>query len=767
ESRTGAGPTAAKLRRRLNVNGIVQGIGFRPFVYRLAKKLNLVGFVINDSDGVVIEVEGPEASLDEFLTGLQTDLPVLGKIVSLESRDISPCDEESFRIEVSRRDSRASTLISPDIATCPDCLVELFEPGDRRYRYPFINCTNCGPRYTIVEGIPYDRPNTSMRLFPMCPECATEYRDPDNRRFHAQPNACPECGPRVLLHDGRKPISVEDPIQGAVDLLKKGQVVAVRGVGGFHLTVDVTDKQAIEQLRLLKGRAEKPFALMSEDIEVIKKYCHVSSAEVDLLGSHARPIVLLRRREDCALPNSLAPNNKYLGFMLAYTPLHHLLLHENFEALVMTSANYSEEPIAIGNQEAFERLSGLVDAFLVHDREIRQRCDDSVAYVQEGRPRMIRRSRGYVPTPVFIGRKIKPTILACGGELKNTIALSRGDQVFFSQHIGDLDNPQARAFFENSIEHLSSLLEIRPEVISHDLHPEYLSTKWAEAQSLPTIAVQHHHAHLASVMAENQREDRTIGIILDGTGYGTDGTIWGGEVLIGDLTGFERFAWLKPVPMPGGSAAIKQPWRMAVSCLHLAYDENLADLDLPLIKELPEESLQVVVSMIEKKINAPKTSSCGRLFDAVAAILGIRTEVTFEAQAAIELEMAADEQGGLSTPGFSRNDNAGGPIETAGLVRDVVKAMQERVETGTISALFHRNLANLFVQSAIAARSATGIDTVALSGGVYQNRYFTKYILDRLVAEKFTVLEHRELPVNDGGLALGQIVIAAAQLEGE
>ena len=751
-------------RRRIRVRGVVQGVGFRPFVFRLTQELNLAGFVGNDSEGVIIEVEGKLSQIESFVTRLKTENPVLSGIVSFDQQTIQAKHDSAFRIITSSHQQVGSTLISPDIATCPDCLAELFDPKDRQYRYPFINCTNCGPRYTIIESIPYDRPRTSMKVFPMCSACASEYKDPVDRRFHAQPNACPVCGPRLSLYDGRKAMTSTDPIQVVVDTLKQGKIVAIRGVGGFHIAVDPFNVEAVNTLRARKGRAEKPFALMADSVATVRKYCHVSDDEARLLQDHARPIVLLRRKRDCAIPQEIAPFNKYIGFMLPYTPLHHLLLKGNFDCLVMTSANYSEEPIAIGNDEAITRLGAMVDLFLLHDREILQRCDDSVARIADGRVQLIRRSRGYVPLPVSVSRRVETVILGCGGELKNTIALSRGNEVFHSQHIGDLDNPQALAFYEHSISHLAELLEVKIDAIAHDMHPEYLSTRWARAQNLPTVAVQHHHAHLASVLAENQSEGKAIGIILDGTGYGTDGTIWGGELLIGDMKWFDRFAWLAPVPMPGGSAAIKQPWRMAVSHLYHAYGKAFTQLDLPVLRQVSSGEMTVLTQMIDKGINSPLTSSCGRLFDAVAAIVGIRDEVTFEAQAAIELEMAAEE----STTASKRLEPAvmaGGAIDTSYLIKEAVEGFMRHEGVQDIAAKFHHHLAELLVAAAVAARRTTGIETVALSGGVFQNRFITKYMLDLLRLEKFTVLQHRELPVNDAGLALGQIMVARAQLE--
>jgi hydrogenase maturation protein HypF len=752
-------------REKIHVNGIVQGVGFRPFVYRLAQECRLGGFVNNSSDGVLIEVEGTPEALGKFHLRLRQEAPPLSRIVNLTIQETTPIGETSFSIIASRRDAQPVAFISPDVSICPDCRRELFDPADRRYRYPFINCTNCGPRYTIVYGIPYDRPKTSMRVFPMCPACEQEYHDPSNRRFHAQPNACPECGPQVTLRDKNgQSIQADDPILAAASLLRQGKILAIRGLGGFHLAVDAHNDEAVQELRRHKGRAEKPFALMAPDLASVEKFCLISPPERELLEQQTRPIVLLRARPDHRLASSVAPRNRYLGFMLPYTPLHYLLLHDNFDALVMTSGNYCEEPIAIGNEEALERLAPLADYFLLHNREILQRCDDSIVRFAANAPRPIRRSRGYVPAPVFLPQPTRKHVLACGGELKNTIALSRDNAVFFSQHIGDLDNPAALAFFENSVAHLQKILEIEPELIAYDLHPEYLSTKWAlQQEHLPRIGVQHHHAHLVSVMAENGITEKTIGLILDGTGYGTDGTIWGGEVLIGDARGFERFAWLQPVALPGGAAAIHQPWRMAISWLFTAYGHQLFELDLPFMRRLRREQIAVLLQMIEKNLNSPLTSSCGRLFDAISALLDIRQEVNYEAQAAIELEMAADQTHQQIYHDALPEKHGDGPISVVPLIQHVIEDIQAEVPKERISARFHQTLVELFVRVACNAREATSINRVGLSGGVYQNVFFFTSIVRRLQEQGFEVLTHSQVPTNDGGLALGQVVIADAQ----
>src|SRR5208283_3059993 len=629
------------VRKAIEVSGIVQGVGFRPYIYRLAGERKLAGSICNTAAGVSIEVQGPPLAVDDFLAHLPAEAPPLARITDITVREI-PCNGESeFRIVTTHRGEPVSTLISPDVAVCADCLREMFDPADRRYRYPFINCTNCGPRFTIVRNIPYDRPFTSMAAFTMCPTCRAEYEDPLNRRFHAQPNACWKCGPQVELWDSEgKRIEAADPIAETVVRLQLGDVVAIKGLGGFHLACDATNAEAVRTLRERKRRIEKPFAIMVPDLGAAEQFCEVDDAARQLLLSPQRPIVLLRRREQTLIADDVAPFNRYLGVFLPYTPLHHLLCADGrFTALVMTSANLSEEPICITNDEAVRRLRGVADCFLVHNRDILLRCDDSVIRVSGGRPRQLRRSRGFVPVPVFLSED-GPSVLAVGGELKNTICLTNGRHAFLSQHIGDLENAESYSFFEEAIEHLQRILEITPLAIAYDLHPNYFSTRWALAQSeLPQIGVQHHHAHIASCMAENHLEGRVIGFALDGTGYGTDGRIWGAEVLLADYSSFERAAHLAYVPLPGGEAAIREPWRMALSYLVHHFGSDFV-CGLPFVAGVPQQKLNVLFRMMEQGINSPLTSSCGRLFDAVGALAGIRREVNYEAQAAIELEMA-------------------------------------------------------------------------------------------------------------------------------
>ncbi len=610
------------LRKAIDVSGIVQGVGFRPFIYRLANQCSLSGFIANTPAGVSIEVEGAPEKVEEFLLRLPKEVPPLAKLTALSDREINPQGEQSFRIISTRLDQSAKTLISPDIAVCEDCLRELANPRDRRFRYPFINCTNCGPRFTIIRDIPYDRARTSMDQFKMCAACQAEYDDPANRRFHAQPNACWDCGPQVqLLSASGTLIDIAEPIREAARLLQQGSIVAIKGLGGFHLACDAKNVDAVEKLRERKHRIEKPFAIMVPRLEIAERYCILDDLSKKQLLSIERPIVLLPSRPEVALPSGIAPGNRFLGIFLPYTPLHHLLFTSGkFDALVMTSGNLSEEPIAIDNLEAVQRLHGIADAFLVHNREILRRCDDSVLRVAAGVPQQLRRSRGFVPVPVAIEHESQP-ILAVGGELKNTVCVIRGSEAFLSQHVGDLENLESYNFFNEAVDHLQRILEVQPQVIAHDLHPDYFSTKWAlEREDLQHIPVQHHHAHIAACMAENHLDGKVIGIALDGTGYGADGAIWGGEILVADYTTFDRAAHLQYVPLPGGSAAIHEPWRMAVSHLAKHYGNDLQSLDLPFLREIDSRKLQLVLQMMEREIHSPRTSSCGRLFDAVAAL---------------------------------------------------------------------------------------------------------------------------------------------------
>jgi len=747
---------------KIEVNGIVQGVGFRPFIYNLALRHGLKGEVSNTSGGVAIVVEGLADHIDAFTADISAAPPPLAHVVEVSRQEIPVAGYAAFTIVQSKADTALSTLISPDVSICDDCLKELFDPNDRRYRYPFINCTNCGPRYTIIDGIPYDRPKTSMKHFEMCPQCQEEYDDPQNRRFHAQPNACPMCGPHVSLFDRhRNRVDGADPIRETASLLRQGRIIAIKGLGGFHLAVDAVNAAAVCRLRSKKQREEKPFALMTADIAQIRPFARFDMAEQRLLTSIQRPIVLLRKREPNPIAVDVAPRNRYFGVMLPYTPLHYLLLDQGFTALVMTSGNLSEEPIAIDNEDAFRRLSAIADYFLVHNRDIYLRSDDSIVRCTAGETRLIRRSRGFVPVPIFLRRKI-PAVLACGAELKNTICLTRGKQAFLSQHIGDLENTATEDFFRLTSRHMQRILKIEPEILAYDLHPDYLSTRWAlEQEGVQKTAVQHHHAHVVSAMAENRIDGPVIGLAFDGTGYGSDGAIWGGEMLVADEQTFDRAAHFAYLPMPGSTAAIKQPWRMGLSYLHAAYGDGLVDLPLPFLRGIDGKRAAIILEMIKKRINAPLTSSLGRLFDGVAALAGLRNEVAFEGQAAMELEMMA-----ASTADYAYDCQwlSGVPVQipTAPIIRAVVEDLLQGTAPALISARFHLSLVRLFTDLCDHLRRDTGLTRVVLSGGVFQNAILLVGLVRALEANKFKVYTHKQVPTNDGGLSLGQAIIAAA-----
>ena len=768
------GPTEALLRRGAVVRGVVQGVGFRPFVYRLALEEGLAGFIGNDTGGVTIEVEGTAGRVEAFLRRLRAEAPPLARIDSIVVREASATGETGFRIVASEVLGRVSTGIPADAATCPDCLRELLDPQDRRYRYPFLNCTNCGPRFTITRRIPYDRPQTSMARFKMCAACQAEYDDPANRRFHAQPNACWDCGPRVWLvgADGAE-IAVDDAVAAGIERLVAGEILAIKGIGGFHLSVDATNEAAVMRLRERKRRYGKPLAVMVRDLDAARAVCVLTAEEEALLTTVARPIVLARKRAENGIAVVVAPGIPWLGVFLPYAPLQHLLFADaRVRALVMTSANLSEEPIAIDNDEARTRLGRIADAFLMHDREILQRCDDSVTAVVDGAPQLVRRARGFVPLGVELPLDAPP-LLAVGGHLKNVFALARGKSVYQSQHLGDLENLSGLDFFRESLAHLMRTFEIEPETVVHDLHPGYLSTQWAaewaRERGLRLLAVQHHHAHVAGCMAEHGLQGPVIGLSLDGTGYGTDKRIWGGEVLVSRLDGFERFAHLDYVPMPGGEAAIREPWRMALGALWAAGFDVLSAETLALTGAM-EKDARVLARMMERGVNAPLTSSCGRLFDAVAAVVLGRGRVDYEAQAAIELEgIAVDEPD--SECGYAM-EFAGGdwarrePVRICAgpLWRALIADMQAGVNKARIAARFHAGITAGFVRAAVLAREATGVGQVALSGGCMHNRRLARLLRAGLEAERFEVFQHARVSPGDGGLSYGQAAVAAAIL---
>jgi hydrogenase maturation protein HypF len=762
----------------------VQGVGFRPFIYRLAQEEHLTGFIGNDNEGVFIEIEGSRAAVDAFIARLRPEAPPLSRIDSIAVEDALKVGDTSFRIVASEVLGRVSTGIPADAATCPDCLRELLSPTDRRYRYPFLNCTNCGPRFTITRRIPYDRPHTSMAEFKMCPACQAEYDDPADRRFHAQPNACWDCGPQLTLCNAfGTAMPSDDVVTDAIQRLAAGDILAIKGIGGFHLSVDATSDDAVMRLRQRKHRYGKPLAVMVRDVDAVRELCEVSDAEAALLVTPRRPIVLLRSRvnPDMAIASSIAPGVPWLGVFLPYAPLHHLLFADGrLKALVMTSANLSEEPIAIDNDEACTRLGAIADAFVLHNREILQRCDDSVAALVDGAPQIIRRARGYVPLGIELPFETSP-LLAVGGHLKNVLALALGRHIYQSQHLGDLENITGLDFFRESLDHLMRTFEIEPEIVVHDLHPGYLSTRWAAEwaaeRDLRLIAVQHHFAHVAGCVAEHGIDSDFIGLSLDGTGYGTDGRIWGGEMLIGHLSGepagsFERFAHLDYVPMPSGEAAIREPWRMAVGHLSAAG----FSIDSPEMTDLlgakPAEA-RVLARMIERGVNTPLTSSCGRLFDAVAALVLRRTHVDYEAQAAIELEgvcidepfdlgAAADYQLDLNPGDYENRTPA--TISARKLWPAIVNDVRAGMPAARIATKFHAALAAAFVQAAVLARSATGIQKVALSGGCMHNRRLVRLLRMGLEAKGFQVLQHMQVSPGDGGLSYGQAAVAASLL---
>jgi hydrogenase maturation protein HypF len=755
------------VRKGIDVAGIVQGVGFRPYVYRLANECGLTGLIANTPAGVSIEVQGDAEAVERFLERLPKEIPPLAKITGIAPRDAELQQETAFQIKASSLRAAAKALISPDVSVCEDCLRELLNPRDRRFRYPFINCTNCGPRFTIIHDIPYDRARTSMAKFKMCAACQAEYENPASRRFHAQPNACWDCGPQVALlgADGAR-MDVAEPIREAARLLQQGSVVAIKGLGGFHLACDAQNEAAVGKLRERKRRVEKPFAIMVRRVEDAARLCVADELSKKMMSSFERPIVLLPRRAEVASVPGIAPGNRYLGLFLPYTPLHHLLFQSGkFESLVMTSGNLSEEPIAIDNEEAIRRLNQIADAFLVHDREIVRRCDDSVARVTAGQPQKLRRSRGFVPVPVQLEKETQ-AVLAVGGELKNTVCVVRGSEAFLSQHVGDLENLESYRFFEEAVQHLQRILETEPKVIAHDLHPDYFSTKWAQERTgVELVGVQHHHAHVAACMAENHLDGKVIGIALDGTGYGTDGAIWGGEVLVTDYAGFERAAHFEYVPLPGGAAAIHEPWRMAVSYLAKHFGKDVEKLGLPFLAEIDSRKLSVVLQMMEREINSPRTSSCGRLFDAVAALVGLRGTVNFEAQAAVELEMAARDSGSEAAYPLDLNlHGAIWQIGTKSLFEWLVRDVRKQTNVAEISRKFHNGLALVLVEAAERIRERTKLNRVCLSGGCFLNALLLETMIAEMKERSFEVFFHTEVPAGDGGISLGQAVIAGRRV---
>ncbi|MBM4274338.1 MAG: carbamoyltransferase HypF [Deltaproteobacteria bacterium] len=751
--------------KKLQVSGVVQGVGFRPFVYRLAREHHLAGWVCNTSRCVEIVVEGRPASLDSFVRRIASQAPALARIDSLVVEEAEPQGREGFAILESRRLPGTEALIPADVSTCADCFREVMDPADQRYGYPFTNCTNCGPRFTIIRSVPYDRPHTTMAAFAMCPRCREEYQNPEDRRFHAEPTACPVCGPHLWLEEGGRVLE-SDVLEAAGKLLRVGKIVAIKGLGGFHLACDARHHEAVANLRERKGRVAKPFAVMVPDLNEAERLCHLDDLTAHLLLSPERPVVLARKRDHCDIAPQVAPNNKYLGLMLPYTPLHLLLFSHAPAALVMTSGNLSEEPLVFTNDEARTRLRSLADAFLMHNRDIQVPCDDSVVRPGAGRFTIpLRRARGFVPQTVSLPVDSEP-ILAVGGEQKNTFCLAWKGTALLSQHLGDLDTVETFDYFQLAIAHFKDLSRKDPRVIAYDLHPQYFSTRYALAQEgVKLIGVQHHHAHIAACLAEHGRRGPCLGLALDGTGYGPDGTIWGGELLIADLADYQRQGRLAQIPLPGGEAAVRDPRRMAVAYLHAAWGKEFAQKarELGLIFD-PLEG-RILTHQLATGLNSPLTSSTGRLFDAVAAALGICRTRTYEGQPALELEMAAAEGEEGWYPAPLHADGSLLVLDTVALFKETVGDYLSGAAPPRAAARFHNSLARLLAQACAAIKDRTGLETVALSGGVFQNALLLTRLYDLLSEQGFEILTHTRTPPNDGGISLGQAAVAAARLE--
>ncbi len=742
------------MRLKLYVTGVVQGVGFRPFVYRLATELGLKGYVLNSETGVVIEVEGEKERLEEFLKRLQSEKPPASQIFSIDKKFLEEVGYSGFEIRKSEKKGEVKVAVLPDLSTCKECLSELFDPENRRYRYPFINCTNCGPRFTIILSLPYDRPNTTMKDFEMCEKCREEYENPLDRRFHAQPNACPVCGPHVWLVNGEGETVAErdKALKVLVEWLKEGKILTVKGLGGFHLICDATNEEAVAELRRRKRRQEKPFAVMFKDLEQVREFAEVSPLEEIALTSVESPIVILKQKEGNNLAPSVSPDTKTVGAFLPYMPLHHIILRGFGKPIVATSCNVTDEPIMFKNSEVKNVLGNLVDGALLHNREIARRCDDSVVKVMGGRVVPFRRSRGYAPLPVLLPFKLKRPVLALGPHMKVTVALGKGNRVYISQHIGDIDNLKAEEFFKETVKDLLNLFEIEPEVVVSDYHLGYFTTKFGrEVFGERLIQVYHHHAHTISVMAENEvpLDKKVIAFSFDGTGYGTDGKIWGSEVLIAGYTEFERALHLKYFPLPGGDRAVKEPYRVAVSLLK-AVGEKPEDY----LKVEPEK-LSFVSQMVDKGINSPLTSSMGRLFDGVSALLGIRYTVNYHAQGAILLEEISSTSKETGSYPFKMES---GEIDWRETLLAVLSDIKKGAPLSDVGMKFHNTVVKMVLESARILREKTGIDTVALSGGVFQNKILTEKCLRELPSKGFKVLVHQVVPPNDGGLSLGQAV---------
>lgn len=748
----------------LKVEGIVQGVGFRPFVYNQAISLNLKGWVNNNSEGVYIDIEGQEGMLNNFIYNLKHKHPPLARIENIIIEEKESTNYNTFEIRKTEKKDKKITLVSPDMATCDECINDITNSSNKRYKYPFTNCTNCGPRFTIIKSIPYDRDKTTMKKFNMCGDCNQEYTDPTNRRFHAQPNACKDCGPHIWLEDSKGiKIEVNDALEWTRQKLKEGKVFAIKGLGGFHLVCDATNEEAVKLLRIRKKRPHKPFAVMLRNIEILKKYCHATKEEEKILTGYRKPIVILNQTNEYDLPKCIAPHQKTLGAMLPYTPLHYLLFENDIEALIMTSANVHGLPLEYKNESAVEKLGCIVDYFLQHNRDIYIPIDDSVVKVVDNEVRIIRRARGYTPEP--IKKENIKEILACGSNMKNTFCIAKEEFLFLSQHNGDLENIETTEHYKKNIEHFKNIFHFEPKYLACDMHPSYTSSEYAYKSPLPRIEVQHHHAHIVSCLTENNVSRKVIGIAYDGTGYGTDGKVWGGEFLLCDNKEFKRLAHLDYVKMPGGEKAIKEPWRMAVSYIYKVFKSNKWN-EYSTNKQLREMLIKLygnkainLISMIEAEINCPETSSMGRFFDAAASLIELRDSVTYEGQAAIELEAIAS-QNSLDFYDYDIVQEDGYIVKLEKIIVGIIKDKLLNEQDTIISDKFHNAIIKFSKDICKLIRKDTGVNEVALSGGVFQNSYLLKNLRSELENEKFVVYTNKLIPTNDGGVALGQIVIA-------
>ncbi len=759
-----------KIREKIIIHGIVQGVGFRPYIHKLVQNNHLTGWICNSNQGVEMEIEGEESAVHNFIKELQVNPPPLALIENVKIKKLPLAEFSEFKIKKSRADNgHPVILIPPDISVCDDCLKELNDPSDRRYHYPFINCTNCGPRFTIIQEMPYDRDNTTMQEFPMCHDCYAEYKNIENRRYHAQPNACPVCGPQLSLYENTQKIITRDPFKEVQERLKKGQIGVVKGLGGFHLTCDASNYLAVSRLRKIKHRDEKPFAVMAENINQISSFCYVSLYAKKYLENIERPIVLLKKKKNNYISPAIAPGNRYIGVMLPYTPLHFLLFKDNDLILIMTSANFSDEPIIYQNEQTFQKLANRVDFLLIHNRPIYNRCDDSVLKISANRSIFIRRSRGYAPFPVILSQKGRQ-VFAAGPEDKNTVCFTRDHYAFNSQHLGDLKNRDSFESYKESINRLIRVFQFKPEIIACDLHPDYLSTAYAEQLSekknLPLLKIQHHHAHIASCMAEHKLNEKVIGVAFDGTGLGDDGNLWGGEFLVADLLNYQRIGYLQYQAMPGGKQVIHQPWRMACSYLYSMFGQKLAKSNIALIKRIRSADLQILFQMMDKKINSPFTSSCGRLFDAVASLIGLRDEVNFEGQAAMELEAICQPKYKEHYLYYIEKSKSGYLINTEDMFYQIIKDMERHEDIQKIATKFHNTIADFTLSMCVKIRDKFGINVVVLSGGVFQNSFLLDQTIKKLKKNNFKIYIHCKIPPNDACISLGQAIIANTRIQG-